>query len=91
MPAYIVLLPPSVDTVFVAETSTAKTLDDLKDKTIGVTLGETHEKIQAYMKEHGLVARGACWEEYWTDPGMEPDSSKWRTRVVWPCAKAEGD
>lgn len=30
--------------VFVPEASTAKTLDDLKDKTIGVTLGETHEK-----------------------------------------------
>jgi polar amino acid transport system substrate-binding protein len=30
--------------VFVPESSTAQTLDDLKDKTIGVTLGETHEK-----------------------------------------------
>ena len=30
--------------VFVAEGSEAKTLDDLKGKTIGVTLGETHEK-----------------------------------------------
>lgn len=30
--------------VFVAEGSTIKSLDDLKDKTIGVTLGETHEK-----------------------------------------------
>lgn len=30
--------------VFVAESSTVKTLDELKDKTIGVTLGETHEK-----------------------------------------------
>lgn len=30
--------------VFVGEGSTVKTLDDLKGKTIGVTLGETHEK-----------------------------------------------
>lgn len=30
--------------VFVAESSTVKTLDELKGKTIGVTLGETHEK-----------------------------------------------
>ena len=30
--------------VFVAEGSEAKTLEDLKGKTIGVTLGETHEK-----------------------------------------------
>ena len=30
--------------IFVAEGSAIKSLDDLKDKTIGVTLGETHEK-----------------------------------------------
>jgi len=30
--------------VFVAESSAVKSLDELKDKTIGVTLGETHEK-----------------------------------------------
>lgn len=30
--------------VFVADGSTIQSLDDLKDKTIGVTLGETHEK-----------------------------------------------
>lgn len=30
--------------IFVLETSEAKGLDDLKDKVIGVTLGETHEK-----------------------------------------------
>lgn len=30
--------------VFVAESSTVKTLDELKGKTLGVTLGETHEK-----------------------------------------------
>lgn len=30
--------------IFVAEGSDVKSVDDLKDKTIGVTLGETHEK-----------------------------------------------
>jgi len=30
--------------IFVAEDSAIKSLDELKDKTIGVTLGETHEK-----------------------------------------------
>lgn len=30
--------------VFVSEASTVKTLDELKGKTLGVTLGETHEK-----------------------------------------------
>jgi hypothetical protein len=38
----------------------------------------------AYLDEHGLERRGAPWEEYWTDPGMEPDPAKWRTKLVWP-------
>lgn len=54
-------------------------------------LGETHQRIQAYLEEHGLEPRCAPWEEYWTDPGMEPDPSKWRTRVVWPIEPPEGD
>lgn len=36
--------------VFVVEDSPLQKLDDLKDKTIGVTLGETHEK---WAREHG--------------------------------------
>ncbi len=51
------------------------------------TLGEMHTRIDAYMKEHGLVRGSAPWEEYWTDPGMEPDPGKWRTKVVYPVAE----
>lgn len=47
-------------------------------------LEKTHARIQVYMKEHGLEARSALWEEYWTDPGMEPDPKKWRTKIVCP-------
>jgi effector-binding domain-containing protein len=47
-------------------------------------LGDTHARIQAYCEEHGLEQRAAPWEEYWTDPGMEPDPSKWRTKIVMP-------
>lgn len=47
-------------------------------------LGRTHERLQAYLREKGLETRGPFWEEYWTDPGMEPDPSKWRTKIVWP-------
>ncbi len=50
-------------------------------------LPRTHKKITAFVEERGLVLRGAAWEEYWTDPGMEPDPSKWRTKVVWPVKK----
>ena len=47
-------------------------------------LEETHQKIQEWVKTQGLTKNGAPWEEYWTDPGMEPDPAKWRTKVVWP-------
>lgn len=47
-------------------------------------LGRTHERIEKYMAEQGLEQRAPAWEEYWTDPGMEPDPSKWRTKIVMP-------
>jgi effector-binding domain-containing protein len=47
-------------------------------------LERAHERVMAYLDEHGLERRGAPWEEYWTDPGMEPDPAKWRTKLVWP-------
>jgi effector-binding domain-containing protein len=50
-------------------------------------LFDTHTRVQAYMDENGLEQRDACWEEYWTDPGMEPDPSKWRTKVLYPVKK----
>lgn len=53
-------------------------------------LGETHERVKAYMESHGLEARGSMWEEYWTDPGMEPDPARWRTKVVWPVKRKGG-
>jgi effector-binding domain-containing protein len=55
-------------------------------------LGKAYERLQAWMSEHGYEPAGAPWEEYWTDPGLEPDPSKWRTRVVWPVRAArDGD
>ena len=47
-------------------------------------LGETFLRMQAWMEEEGYVQSGPHWEEYWTDPGLEPDPSKWRTRIVIP-------
>ncbi|MEZ6016881.1 MAG: GyrI-like domain-containing protein [Planctomycetota bacterium] len=47
-------------------------------------LTETHAKLAAWLAEHGEVASGGVWEVYWTDPGLEPDRSKWRTQLVQP-------
>lgn len=40
-----------------------------------------HNALQQYLKANQLEADGGPWEIYWTDPGMVPDSSKWRTQL----------
>lgn len=47
-------------------------------------LSAAHQALQAYLAAHGLTARGGVWEVYWTDPGMVPDSAKWRTQLFQP-------
>ena len=48
------------------------------------TLPQTHAAIERWIEEQGQRAKGAPWEQYLTDPGEEPDPTKWRTLVVWP-------
>ena len=43
-----------------------------------------YEALGLWVKENGRSTAGSCWEEYLTDPGAEPDPSKWETRVYWP-------
>jgi effector-binding domain-containing protein len=50
------------------------------------TLHETHAAIQNWCSSRGLKLTGPCWEAYATDPGVEPDSSKWQTDVHYPVA-----
>ncbi|MEQ8762572.1 MAG: GyrI-like domain-containing protein [Planctomycetota bacterium] len=47
-------------------------------------LGKAHQALEAWMKQHDLESAAPPWEVYWTDPGQEPDPSKWRTEVVQP-------
>jgi effector-binding domain-containing protein len=47
-------------------------------------LAQSHAALEKWVGAQGLRARGGCWEVYWTDPGIEPDSSKWRTQLLWP-------
>ena len=47
-------------------------------------LSRTWAALTEWMKEQGLEAAGAPWEVYVTDPGAEPDRSKWRTDVFFP-------
>lgn len=47
-------------------------------------LGEAHYAMDDYLTEHSLEARMPVYEEYVTDPGQEPDTSKWLTKIVYP-------
>ena len=47
-------------------------------------LGKTWEALMAWMKSEGLEPAGTPWEVYVTDPGAEPDQSKWRTDIFFP-------
>ena len=47
-------------------------------------LPQTWAALTEWMKSQGLEAAGAPWEVYVTDPGAEPDQSKWRTDIFFP-------
>lgn len=47
-------------------------------------LPRTYARLEAWMEAEALTAGGPFWEVYWTDPGIEPDPSTWKTEVLWP-------
>lgn len=47
------------------------------------TIGVAHLAMDDYMTEKGLEAIPPVIEEYVTDPGQEPDTAKWLTRVIY--------
>jgi effector-binding domain-containing protein len=47
-------------------------------------LSAAHEGLQRYLTANRLKAKGGVWEIYWTDPGMVPDKSKWKTQLFAP-------
>jgi AraC family transcriptional regulator len=49
-------------------------------------LHDAYVAIEQWMKAEGLVAAGAPWESYVTDPADYPDPKDWKTEVFWPVA-----
>lgn len=47
-------------------------------------LGAAHDGLAAFVAKGKHKARGGHWEVYWTDPGMVPDPSKWKTQLFVP-------
>ncbi len=48
------------------------------------SLPQTWSALTEWMSSQGLEPAGAPWEVYVTDPGAEPDTSKWRTDIFFP-------
>jgi len=46
-------------------------------------IGAAHEGMDEYLREHNLPKQRLVVEEYATDPGAEPDTSKWLTKVFY--------
>lgn len=47
-------------------------------------LPKTWSALTQWMGSQGLQPASAPWEIYVTDPGEEPDQSKWRTDIFFP-------
>ena len=47
-------------------------------------LGHTWAALTEWIRSQGLEGVAAPWEVYVTDPGTEPDQSKWRTDIFFP-------
>ena len=47
------------------------------------TMGETYARLERDMQAAELTPGDVMWESYLTDPGEEPDPSKWRTQICW--------
>lgn len=57
----------------------------------GYNTGAEHMAMEQYIKKNNYSSSGSPWEVYVTDPGMEPDSTKWITEVYYPIINPAGD
>jgi effector-binding domain-containing protein len=51
-------------------------------------LPDAHDALHVWIHEQHKNSAGPQWELYWTDPGLEPDPSKWKTELMWPIESA---
>jgi AraC family transcriptional regulator len=49
-------------------------------------LEKTYQALVARMAAEAVAPAEEMWEYYLSDPGAEPDPSRWKTLVVWPVA-----
>lgn len=46
-------------------------------------LGDAHDAIGSYFTKYNIPQGGVAIEEYLTDPGTQPDTSQWLTRITY--------
>ncbi len=76
-PSNAVVRPDALPGGWVAATTHTGSYDKLSD---------AHAAIQQWIEAQGLIATGAPWEIYTTDPADYPDPKDWRTDIFWPVA-----
>jgi effector-binding domain-containing protein len=61
------------------------------------SLGEGYGRLNAWLERQGRRAAGPAWEVYWwidarrePDPSSWPEPAEWRTELVQPVARMEG-
>ena len=50
-------------------------------------IGDAHTAMEQYIAATGMKTTPPAIEAYITDPGQEPDASKWLTKVYYPIAQ----
>lgn len=48
------------------------------------TLQQTYAAVQRHCAAVGMTPGPVCWEQYLSDPEIEPDPTRWRTLIRWP-------
>ncbi|MCK5857281.1 MAG: SRPBCC family protein [Bacteroidales bacterium] len=83
------LIPIQFDSTITAKnvyTMEIPTIKTLMVKYVGPYEGSYNAwvALDNYVVHNSLIMDGDPWEEYITDPGSEPDSSKWVTNIYFP-------
>jgi effector-binding domain-containing protein len=47
-------------------------------------ISSAYERLKKYSQTHNFILDDYTWESYVTDPGTEPDSTKWLTEIYFP-------
>jgi AraC family transcriptional regulator len=47
-------------------------------------LHATYKALATWIETQGKQPAGPPWEVYVTDPGLQPDATKWETQIFWP-------